>query len=71
MIVSIAMDVLPVLRSPMINSRCPRPIGTRASMAFKPVCIGSDTDLRCITPGAGVSTGRVAVVLISPRPSTG
>ena len=45
MIVSIAMDVLPVLRSPITNSRWPRPIGTNASMAFKPVCIGSDTDL--------------------------
>ena len=27
-------------------------------MAFKPVCNGSETDFRCITPGAGVSTGR-------------
>ena len=35
------MEVLPVLRSPITNSRCPRPIGTKASIAFKPVCIGS------------------------------
>jgi hypothetical protein len=34
MIVSSAMAVLPVCRSPMISSRCPRPIGIMASMAF-------------------------------------
>ena len=66
-----AIDVFPVWRSPMINSRWPRPIGTRASMAFKPVWRGSDTDFRCITPGAGVSTGRKVSVTISPKPSTG
>jgi hypothetical protein len=38
--------VLPVWRSPMISSRWPRPIGTIASMALMPVCIGSCTDLR-------------------------
>ena len=70
-IVSMATDVLPVLRSPMINSRCPRPIGTKASTAFKPVCSGSKTDLRSITPGAFTSTGRVLVVLIGPIPSIG
>ena len=32
-----AMAVFPVPRSPMISSRCPRPIGTRASIAFRPV----------------------------------
>jgi hypothetical protein len=31
MIVSSATAVLPVLRSPMISSRCPRPIGIMAS----------------------------------------
>ena len=40
-------------------------------MALRPVCNGSETDLRCITPGAGVSTGRKPVVSMSPRPSTG
>ena len=71
MIVSIAMVVFPVLRSPMTNSRCPRPIGTKASMAFNPVCIGSETDLRCITPGAAASTGRDLSVSIGPKPSIG
>ena len=43
MIVSIATAVLPVWRSPMISSRWPRPIGTIASMALRPVCSGSFT----------------------------
>ena len=43
MIVSIAIAVLPVCRSPMISSRWPRPIGTMASMALMPVCSGSLT----------------------------
>ncbi len=41
MIVSMAMAVLPVLRSPMISSRWPRPIGVIASIALMPVCSGS------------------------------
>src|SRR3981189_3092713 len=41
MIVSMAIAVLPVWRSPMISSRWPRPIGIIESMAFRPVCIGS------------------------------
>ena len=41
MIASIATAVLPVWRSPMISSRWPRPIGTIASIAFRPVCSGS------------------------------
>ena len=36
MIVSMATVVLPVLRSPMISSRWPRPIGVMASMALMP-----------------------------------
>ena len=40
MIVSIAMVVLPVARSPMISSRWPRPIGIIASIAMMPVCTG-------------------------------
>jgi hypothetical protein len=43
MIVSTATAVLPVWRSPMINSRWPRPIGTMPSMALRPVCSGSLT----------------------------
>ena len=39
----------------MISSRWPRPIGTIASIAFRPVCTGCDTDLRAITPGATFS----------------
>lgn len=34
--VSIAIAVLPVLRSPMINSCCPRPIGTRICTCLRP-----------------------------------
>ena len=41
MIVSIAIAVLPVWRSPMISSRWPRPIGIIESIAFRPVCSGS------------------------------
>ena len=51
MIASIAIAVLPVWRSPMISSRWPRPIGIIASIAFRPVCIGSVTGWRCTTPG--------------------
>ena len=36
-----AIAVLPVVRSPMISSRWPRPIGVMASIALIPVCIGS------------------------------
>ena len=71
MIVSIAIAVLPVWRSPMISSRWPRPIGIIASIAFSPVCIGSFTGWRWTTPGALNSAGRVSVVLISPLSSSG
>ena len=57
MIASIATAVLPVWRSPMISSRWPRPIGTIASIDFRPVCTGWVTDLRAITPGATFSIG--------------
>jgi hypothetical protein len=43
MIVSMAIAVLPVPRSPMISSRCPRPIGIIESIALMPVCSGSFT----------------------------
>ncbi len=61
MIVSIAMAVLPVWRSPMISWRWPRPIGIIASIALMPVCIGSCTLWRCMTPGACSSSARTAV----------
>ena len=71
MIVSIAIAVFPVWRSPMISSRCPRPIGIIESIAFRPVSIGSLTGWRWTTPGALCSAGRVSDVLISPLPSSG
>ena len=58
MIVSIATVVLPVLRSPMISSRWPRPIGVIESMALMPVCSGSCTGLRPMIPGAWTSMRR-------------
>ncbi len=45
-IVSTQTAVLPVLRSPMISWRWPRPIGVIASMALMPVCSGSPTPWR-------------------------
>ena len=57
MMVSIAMVVLPVARSPMMSSRWPRPMGIIASMAMMPVCMGWSTDLRGMMPGAIFSTG--------------
>ncbi len=57
MMVSIAIVVLPVERSPMISSRWPRPIGIIASIDMMPVCTGTLTDLRGMMPGAIFSTG--------------
>ncbi len=71
MIVSIAIAVLPVWRSPMISSRWPRPIGIIASIALMPVWSGSVTGWRWTTPGALNSAGRVSVVAMSPLPSSG
>ena len=64
------VPVGPVLRSPIISSRWPRPIGTKASTALIPVCIGSFTLWRSMIPGAGVSTGRVRLLSIRPKPSS-
>ena len=71
MIVSTATAVLPVWRSPMISSRWPRPIGTIASIALRPVCTGWLTDLRAITPGATFSITSVIFALTGPLPSIG
>ncbi len=71
MIVSIAIVVLPVARSPMISWRWPRPIGVIESIALMPVAIGSWTDWRSITPGACSSRARRSSASISPRPSIG
>src|SRR3954451_22295361 len=50
-IVSTATVDLPVLRSPMISSRWPRPIGVIASMALMPVWSGSWHGLWAHDPG--------------------
>src|ERR1017187_4994857 len=71
MMASSASAVLPVWRSPMISSRCPRPIGIIASTALMPVCIGSLTGWRATTPGASRSTGLNCVVCMGPLPSIG
>src|SRR5215216_3361639 len=71
MIVSTAIAVLPVWRSPMISSRWPRPSGIIESIAFRPVCNGSLTGWRWTTPGALNSAGRVCSVWMSPLPSSG
>ena len=70
-IVSIAMAVLPVWRSPMMSSRCPRPMGIMASIALMPVWTGVLTLWRVITPGATRSMARVLSVWIGPLPSIG
>ena len=73
MIVSMAIAVLPVWRSPMISSRWPRPIGISASIALMPVWTGVSTDWRTMTPGAMRSTGRVPLArdraLVVERPA--
>ncbi len=71
MIVSTATAVLPVWRSPMISSRWPRPIGIIESMALMPVCSGSLTGDRSVTPGAIFSMGANSFVATGPLPSTG
>ena len=58
-IVSTAMAVLPVCLSPMMSSLCPLPIGTRASIAFIPVCKGEFTGERSRIEGALYSMGLV------------
>src|SRR5918995_6016288 len=70
-IVSIAIAVLPVERSPMMSSRWPRPMGIIESIAFSPVWRGSFTDCRLTTPGALNSRGRRSLVSIGPSPSSG
>ena len=71
MIVSMAMAVLPVSRSPMISSRWPRPIGIIPSIALMPVISGSFTGCRSAMPGALPSSGMKSVVSIGPLPSMG
>ena len=70
-IVSTRIAVLPVVRSPMISSRWPRPIGIIESIALIPVCTGSFTGWRWITPGALNSSGRRSLASMAPWPSIG
>src|SRR3989304_5355312 len=60
MIVSMAMAVLPVLRSPMMSSRWPRPTGIMLSIALMPVCNGSFPACRRAVP-RGLELQRAAV----------
>ena len=71
MIVSIAIAVFPVCLSPIINSRCPLPIGIKLSIALRPVCIGSDTDFLGIIPGALTSIRLLFCDSMFPFPSIG
>src|SRR6516165_3564390 len=71
MMVSTAIVVLPVLRSPMMSSRWPRPTGVMASMALIPVWSGSCTGWRPVMPGAWTSIRRLSVVATGPLPSMG
>ncbi len=63
MIVSIAIVLLPVWRSPMMSWRWPRPTGVMASIALIPVASGSCTDLRCIDAGGLELEGAAALGL--------
>ena len=65
------MAVFPVWRSPIISSLCPRPMGTKESMDFRPVCSGWCTLTLSTTPGAWASMGRFFAVLMGPLPSMG
>ena len=56
--VSTAMAVLPVWRSPKISSLCPRPMGISASTTFSPVCKGTVTAERSIIAVAIRSIGK-------------
>src|SRR5882762_4736074 len=71
MMVSRATAVLPVWRSPMISSRCPRPMGIMESIAFNPVAMGSRTGWRAMTPGAMRSRAMNLSVAIGPLSSIG
>ena len=69
--VSISRDVLPVVRFPMINSLCPRPIGNNASITIVPVSRGLEIGCRSIMPGTVCSTGDIFSNSIGPSASRG
>ena len=52
------MAVLPVCRSPRINSRWPRPIGMSASTTLRPVWSGTVTGARSMMAGGGAFDGQ-------------
>ena len=56
----------PVCRSPMMSSRCPRPMGTRLSTALMPVCMGSLTEVRGMMPGAFLPTRCLSLEVMGP-----
>ena len=60
MIVSIAIAVLPVWRSPMISSRWPRPIGIIPSIDIRPVWTGS-VDRLALDHAGGFELGRAGL----------
>src|ERR1043165_3279514 len=51
MMVSTAIAVLPVWRSPMISSRWPRPMGIMASMALRPILDADDPGALLVDDG--------------------
>ena len=69
-IVSTAIVVFPVCRSPIISSLCPLPIGIMLSMDSIPVSSGRHTGFLAISPGAGFSSGAYFLPF-SALPSSG
>ena len=69
--VSIAIAVLPVWRSPRISSRWPRPTGMSASITMRPVWRGTVTGERSMMGGEGRSMGRRLPEATGPLPSSG
>jgi hypothetical protein len=68
---SIAIDVLPVFESPIINSLWPWPIGTKLSTTLIPVSKGTLTEDLAIIEGALVSILFRDSHKISPASSKG
>ena len=66
MIVSMAIVVLPMARSPMISSRWPRPSANSVSTTTRPVCTGWVTRSRSMIAGAGRSIGSSVSLAIGP-----
>lgn len=66
-----AIDVLPVLESPIINSLCPCPIGTKLSTTFIPVSKEVLTGDLAIIEGARASNIFLLTVIIGPLSSIG